>query len=393
VSDEPTIHIRLSHVSKRFGNEAAVRDVSLAVPRGSFTTLLGPSGCGKTTTLRLIAGFYEADEGDIYIGDRRVNDVPVHKRRTAMVFQDYALFPHMTVTDNVSYGLRLAHLPKPQIAERTNATLTFLGLTGLEARFPNQLSGGQQQRVALARALVMSPEALLLDEPLSNLDAKLRVSIRAELIGIQRQLGITTIYVTHDQEEALAMSDWIAVMDAGEVVQWGRPWELYYHPSTPFLADFLGAVNLVRAPVIGDTNGRLRIRLAGAVTGSGEVEVVTSGGRAGSQALLCIRPETLRLVDEHEQAPPGVTILAGEVQMRNFLGQLMRYTVRIAGQDWLVDQPDPGGAAVLDGSVRVAVNPLRIHVISADGRMPPPTDLIDDVASGTARVIDTPPGV
>jgi ABC-type Fe3+/spermidine/putrescine transport system ATPase subunit len=179
VSDEPTIHIRLNHVSKRFGNEAAVRDVSLEVPRGSFTTLLGPSGCGKTTTLRLIAGFYEADEGDIYIGDRRVNDVPVHKRRTAMVFQDYALFPHMTVTDNVSYGLRLAHLPKPEIAERTNATLAFLGLTGLEARFPNQLSGGQQQRVALARALVMSPEALLLDEPLSNLDAKLRVSIRA----------------------------------------------------------------------------------------------------------------------------------------------------------------------------------------------------------------------
>jgi ABC-type Fe3+/spermidine/putrescine transport system ATPase subunit len=391
VSD-PEIHVRLSHVFKRFGDETAVKDVSLDVPRGSFTTLLGPSGCGKTTTLRLIAGFYEADEGDIFIGDRRVNDVPVHKRRTAMVFQDYALFPHMTVADNVSYGLRLAHLPKPQISDKTNATLAFLGLTGREDRFPNQLSGGQQQRVALARALVMSPEALLLDEPLSNLDAKLRVSIRAELIGIQRQLGITTIYVTHDQEEALAMSDWMAVMNAGEVVQWGRPWDLYYHPSTPFLADFLGSVNLVRAQVLEARNGRLRIRLPGAVTGSGDVDVASAGERAGAEALLCIRPETLRLVDrDQEQMPRDAVVLAGEVTTRTFLGQLMRYTVRIAGQDWLVDQPDPGGAVVLDGSVRVAVNPLRIHVISAAGSAPPDTELIDGVVSERAGGMTHPP--
>jgi iron(III) transport system ATP-binding protein/spermidine/putrescine transport system ATP-binding protein len=370
----------------------AVKDVSLEVPRGSFTTLLGPSGCGKTTTLRLIAGFYEADEGDIYIGDRRVNDVPVNKRRAAMVFQDYALFPHMTVADNVSYGLRLARLAKPQIREKTDATLAFLGLTGREDRFPNQLSGGQQQRVALARALVMSPEALLLDEPLSNLDAKLRVSIRAELIGIQRQLGITTIYVTHDQEEALAMSDWMAVMNAGEVVQWGRPWDLYYQPSTPFLADFLGSVNLVRAPVLEAMNGRLRIRLAGAVTGSGDVDVASAGGLAGAEALLCIRPETLRLVDwEQEQMPPGAVVLTGDVTMRTFLGQLMRYTVRIAGQDWLVDQPDPGGTVVLDGSVRVAVNPLRIHVISAGGSPPSATELIDGVVSESAGGATDPP--
>jgi ABC-type Fe3+/spermidine/putrescine transport system ATPase subunit len=391
VSD-PEIHIRLSHVSKRFGNEAAVKDVSLEVPRGSFTTLLGPSGCGKTTTLRLIAGFYEADEGDIYIGDRRVNDVPVHKRRTAMVFQDYALFPHMTVSDNVSYGLRLAHLSKIQIREKTDATLAFLGLTGREARFPNQLSGGQQQRVALARALVMSPEALLLDEPLSNLDAKLRVSIRAELIGIQRQLGITTIYVTHDQEEALAMSDWMAVMNGGEVVQWGRPWDLYYHPSTPFLADFLGAVNLVRAPVLEANDERLRIRLPGAVAGSGDVHVASSGGTVGAEALLCIRPEILRLLNkDQEHMTPGAVVLAGDVTMRTFLGQLMRYTVRIAGQDWLVDQPDPGGVVVLDGSVRVEVNPLRIHVISADGT-PPQTELTRGVASETAGGATHTPG-
>jgi ABC-type Fe3+/spermidine/putrescine transport system ATPase subunit len=383
------IHVRLSHVSKRFGDDVVVNDVSLAVPRGSFTTLLGPSGCGKTTTLRLIAGFYEADGGDIEIGGRRVNDMPVHKRGAAMVFQDYALFPHMTVTDNVGYGLRIAHVPKPEIAQRVEETLAFLGLTGRGARFPNQLSGGQQQRVALARALVMSPEVLLLDEPLSNLDAKLRVSIRAELTGIQRQLGITTIYVTHDQEEALAMSDWIAVMDRGQVVQWGRPWDLYYRPSTPFLADFLGTVNLVRAPVVTALDGQVRIRLSGAQTGSADVDVASAGGQAGSEALLCIRPETLRLVDVDAELEPGVVVLDGEVTMRTFLGHLMRYTVRIAGQDWLVDQPDPGAAVVREGSVRVAVNPRRIHVIAADGGAP----VADDgapLADDGARVADDP---
>ena len=207
-------------MTKRFarGQAAAVDDVSLEIPRGSFTTLLGPSGCGKTTTLRMVAGFYEPDAGEIYLGERRITSLPVHRRKTAMVFQDYALFPHMDVADNVGYGLRLAHVNATAIHKRVGETLEFLGLAGLEKRYPGQLSGGQQQRVALARALVMSPEVLLLDEPLSNLDAKLRVSIRTELISIQRQLGVTTIYVTHDQDEALAMSDWVAVMNRGRVI-------------------------------------------------------------------------------------------------------------------------------------------------------------------------------
>jgi ABC-type Fe3+/spermidine/putrescine transport system ATPase subunit len=362
---EADIHVRLTEVSKRFGDDTVVNDVSIAVPRGSFTTLLGPSGCGKTTTLRLIAGVYEADGGDIYLGERRVNDVPVHKRGAAMVFQDYALFPHMTVAENVGYGLRIARVPKPEVAQRVDETLAFLGLTGRGGRFPNQLSGGQQQRVALARALVMSPEVLLLVEPLSNLDAKLRVSIRAELIAIQRQLGITTIYVTHDQEEALAMSDWIAVMDRGEVVQWGRPWDLYYRPSTAFLADFLGTVNLVRAAVVSASEGRLRIRLPGMASGSAMLDVATSDGRAGTEALLSIRPETLRFIDDDAEVAPSV-VLAGEITARTFIGHVMRYTVRIAGHDWLVDQPDPGAGDVREGVVRVAVNPLRIHVISTD---------------------------
>src|SRR6266496_3103269 len=244
-------HVRVVNLVKRFPGAAAaaVDNVSLEIPRASFTTLLGPSGCGKTTTLRMIAGFYEPDSGDIFIGPRRVNDVAVHRRKTAMVFQDYALFPHMSVEENVGYGPRLAGVGKDAAHKRVRETLEFLALTGLERRYPNQLSGGQQQRVALARALVMNPEVLLLDEPLSNLDARLRVSIRAELISIQRQLEITTIYVTHDQEEALAMSDWIAVMNGGRVIQYGTPWEIYYQPRTSFMADFVGAVNLVRTPL------------------------------------------------------------------------------------------------------------------------------------------------
>jgi ABC-type Fe3+/spermidine/putrescine transport system ATPase subunit len=358
----PEAHVRLVHLSKRFGGAtaAAVDDVSLEIPRGSFTTLLGPSGCGKTTTLRTIAGFYEPDAGDIFIGNRRVNDVPVHRRKTAMVFQDYALFPHMSVEDNVGYGLHLARMRRDQARRRVAETLEFLALNGLERRYPSQLSGGQQERVALARALVMCPEVLLLDEPLSNLDARLRVSIRAELISIQRQLGLTTIYVTHDQDEALAMSDWVAVMDHGRVVQWGTPWEVYYQPRTPFMADFLGSVNLVRVPVLQQHADRLTVQL-----GPHALDLPFDGTLSGGEALLAIRPETLSLGNGRAEA--GVA-LPGEVVRRTFLGHLMRYTVRVQDQDWVVDQPDPGGAELAEGAVSVLVNPRRVHVLpdSAD---------------------------
>ncbi|MCC7106772.1 MAG: ABC transporter ATP-binding protein [Chloroflexi bacterium] len=357
-----TAHVRLSHLTKRFGSgPPAVEDVSLEVPRGSFTTLLGPSGCGKTTTLRMIAGFYEPDAGDILLGDRRINDVPAHRRSTAMVFQDYALFPHMSVLQNVAYGLKLARMPRDQAAKRVAETIRFLGLAGLENRSPNELSGGQQQRVALARALVMNPEVLLLDEPLSNLDAKLRVSIRGELISIQRQLGLTTIYVTHDQEEALAMSDWVAVMNHGRVVQWGTPWEVYYQPRTPFMADFVGSVNLIRAATVSISEGRVRVRLAGR-----EVDLPLHDGAptAGADVLLSIRPETLRLAPNAQDTTDSAIPLAGMVTGRAFLGHLMRYTVRVDQQDWIVEQPDPAASPPLDGSVTVLVNAERIHVIT-----------------------------
>ena len=364
-------HVRLVKLSKRFvgGAAAAVDDVSLEIPRASFTTLLGPSGCGKTTTLRMIAGFYEPDSGDIFIGPRRVNDVPVHRRKTAMVFQDYALFPHMSVEENVGYGPRLAGVGADAARKRVHETLEFLALTGLERRYPNQLSGGQQQRVALARALVMNPEVLLLDEPLSNLDARLRVSIRAELISIQRQLEITTIYVTHDQDEALAMSDWVAVMNQGHVIQWGTPWDVYYRPRTAFMAEFLGSVNLIPSTVVGVDGTSVDVLLEGQ-----RFAVTAESPPPRNQVLLSIRPETLAIrrtaalqgnmgIGDGDLGGDGYVALAGEVVQRTFLGHLMRYTVRIGQHDWLVDQPDPGSADLAEGAVVVQVNPRRVHII------------------------------
>src|SRR5438445_12553364 len=244
-----TAHVRVSHVTKRFGGVTAVDDISFEVPRGSFATLLGPSGCGKTTTLRMIAGFYDPDKGDIVLGGRRINDLPAHRRGAAMVFQDYALFPHMSVEDNVGSGLRVSGVAEDERDRRVRETLEFVGLGALGDRWPNQLSGGQQQRVAVGRALVLEPQILLLDEPLSNLDAKLRVQLRWELRALRQRLGMTFVDVTHDQDEALALWDWIAVVNAGKVEQAGTPWEIYYHPRTSFLADFVGAVNLVPGTV------------------------------------------------------------------------------------------------------------------------------------------------
>src|SRR3989454_8768995 len=353
-------HLRVSHITKRFAGAPAVDDVSFDVPKGSFATLLGPSGCGKTTTLRMIAGFYDPDVGDIEIGGRRVNDLPAHRRGTAMVFQDYALFPHMTVYDNVAYGLRVAGRPRPELDKRVNDTLAFVGLGGMGGRWPNQLSGGQQQRVAVARALIIEPQVLLLDEPLSNLDAKLREQLRVELRILQRRLGMTFVYVTHDQDEALSLSDWIAVMNAGKVEQAGTPWEIYYHPRTSFLADFVGAVNLVPGTV-------REVRGDEVVVAFGErtVTVRRPSGlalAAGREVRLCVRPEALAL--RPPTAEPDGFRLPGIVARRAFLGDLMRYWVTVDGREWIVDQPDPGAAADFDGPVTVAVKPERIHVIA-----------------------------
>jgi ABC-type Fe3+/spermidine/putrescine transport system ATPase subunit len=353
-------HLTVRGITKRFGAAKAVDDVSFEIPRGSFATLLGPSGCGKTTTLRMIAGFYDPDEGDIILGGKRINELPAHRRGTAMVFQDYALFPHMTVKDNVGYGLRVQGAKREDRERRVQETLEFVGLGGLGGRWPNQLSGGQQQRVAVGRALVLRPEILLLDEPLSNLDAKLRVSLRWELRALQQQLKMTFVYVTHDQDEALSLSDWIAVMNAGKVEQAGTPWEIYYHPRTSFLADFVGAVNLVPGTV-------REVRGDEVVIAFGErtVAVRQPNGLAlgpGREVRLCVRPEALAL--RPPSADPDGVRLPGTVVRRAFLGDLMRYWVTVDGREWIVDQPDPGAAPDFDGPVTVAVKPERIHVIA-----------------------------
>jgi len=354
-----TAHVRVSHVTKRFGGVTAVDDVSFEVPKGAFATLLGPSGCGKTTTLRMIAGFYDPDDGDIEIAGRRVNNLPVHRRGTAMVFQDYALFPHMTVRDNVAYGLRVAHVSRSERERRVAETLAFVGLKGLEGRWPNQLSGGQQQRVAVARALVIEPQVLLLDEPLSNLDAKLREQLRVEMRILQRRLGMTFVYVTHDQEEALSLSDWIAVMNAGRVEQAGAPWEIYYHPRTAFLADFVGAVNLVPAKVtdLADDTVMVSFGRHQAVVRRPEAPL-----RAGQEVQLCVRPESFTIAPP-EVAAAGLS-LPGSIVRRAFLGDTMRYWVKVDDREWIVDQPDPGGSATLDGAVSLSLRADRVHVIA-----------------------------
>ena len=271
--------VRLEHISKIYKDPKtgkdfyAVKDTDLVIEPGSFVTLLGPSGCGKTTTLRMIAGFESPDEGEIYIGDEAVNKLTPDKRDTAMVFQSYALLPHYNVFDNVAYGLKLRKVPKDEIKERVTRILKLVELEGMEERMTNQLSGGQQQRVALARALVIEPSVLLFDEPLSNLDAKLRVSMRTEIRRIQQEVGITAVYVTHDQSEAMALSDKIIVMSKGNVEQVGTPQEIYYHPVNEFVADFIGEANFLPGDIIGESGKTIVLRPESAtLSDSGEIK-------------------------------------------------------------------------------------------------------------------------
>jgi ABC-type Fe3+/spermidine/putrescine transport system ATPase subunit len=361
--NDALVHIAIRHLTKRFGAVTAVRDVSLEITRGSFTTLLGPSGCGKTTILRTLAGFYEADEGDIFFGERRMNDVPSHRRHAAMVFQDYALFPHMTVFENVAYGLKVGGVRGEELRQKVERVLADLGLAGLGDRMPGMISGGQQQRVALARALVMEPEILLLDEPLSNLDAKLRVTVRAELRQIQRRVGITTVYVTHDQEEALAISDRIAVMYQGKVVHYGTPWEIYFTPTSVFVSDFVGTANFLRGRIREAGPQRFTLEVGGRVI---RVESPGEGFHPGEEAVLSIRPEAIQITSLPPDGP-GVNVLEGVVRTHTFVGQWVRYWVDVslrpeaAPYEFIVDVPDPRERGILEGRVFLGLDPRKIH--------------------------------
>jgi ABC-type Fe3+/spermidine/putrescine transport system ATPase subunit len=341
--------VRLLHITKRFGATLAVDDVSLDVADGSFTTLLGPSGCGKTTTLRMIAGFFAPDAGDIVIGGTRVNDLPPHRRETAMVFQEYALFPHMTVFENVSYGLRMRGVAATELRRRVRDALELVGLTAVDDKFPSRLSGGQQQRVALARALVVRPQVLLLDEPLSNLDAKLRVRVRTEIRLLQQRLGITAVYVTHDQEEALAVSDRVAVMNRGRLQQVASPLEIYHRPQNRFVADFVGLANFIDA----EGTGARRVR-------AGRHEL-TVGREVTGPVTLVLRPEAVQLLPQ--KSPDAVNVLPGRIEAMSFLGTLARYWVDVDGTRWIVDVPSPGDA-MLSGEVYLEILPERIHILT-----------------------------
>src|SRR3990170_2091053 len=329
------MQVRLDGVVKRFKAVEAMAGVSVFITEGEFFTLLGPSGCGKTTTLRIIAGFYDPDEGTVHFGDTPMNGIPPADRGIGIVFQNYALWPHMTVYGNVAYGLRIKKIPAPEIGPRVKATLRQVGLEGLEDRTPGQLSGGQQQRVAVARALVLNPRVLLLDEPLSNLDAKVRARLRSEIRRLQQDLRITAVYVTHDQEEAMVLSDRIAVMDAGRVLQIGTPIELYERPASLFVADFIGTNNLISGKVTEVAGGMARLQ-----TAAGPLRGAIVGSPApGAAAVAAIRPENLVLQDGSGSV--DVT-LRGRVVISQYLGSLVRYEVEAGkGVALLVDVSDP----------------------------------------------------
>jgi ABC-type Fe3+/spermidine/putrescine transport system ATPase subunit len=327
------VNISLRGVVKRFGTATAVDDATLDIADGELFTLLGPSGCGKTTLLRLIAGFYRPpDAGEIHFGARRVDRLPPYERNIGMVFQNYALWPHMTVRANITYGLRLRRLPAAEIALRLDRGLRQVNLLGLEDRNPGQLSGGQQQRVALARALVLNPDILLLDEPLSNLDAKIRIQVRAEIRRLQQTLGITTMYVTHDQEEALSLSDRVAVMREGRIQQVAAPKELYERPVNRFVADFVGTNNFIPGVCTARSEARTVVETAlGLVHGR-----PAAGVAAGARCVLAVRPENVAL------GPGADNVFDGRVAFASYLGNTLRYDVETAGGLTLkVDVGDP----------------------------------------------------
>ena len=331
------MRIDVKNLTKRFGPLAVVSGVTLSIQEGELFTLLGPSGCGKTTLLRLIAGFYAPDEGDILFDGQRVNDVPPHERGIGMVFQNYALWPHMTVFENVGYGLKMRSIAHSQIASRVDAVLEKVKLSGLGRRYPGQLSGGQQQRVALARALVLNPKILLLDEPLSNLDAKIRVQVRQEIRKLQKELGITTVYVTHDQEEALTLSDRIAVFNEGKVFQVGAPKELYERPANRFVADFIGVNNMIDGAVSAIEPGERRLRVK---TAFGDMSALLDERfKTGDKCILCIRPEN---ADVDGISAPDRNLLRGRITFAAYLGNTLRYDVEVApGHVFKVDVRDP----------------------------------------------------
>lgn len=352
-------NVSIQDAVKRYGNFTAVDGISLDINEGEFFTLLGPSGCGKTTLLRMIAGFNSIDRGAIYFGDQCINDVAAHKRGIGMVFQNYAIFPHLTVAQNVAYGLKAQKVKPAEIEKRVADALELVQILPLKDRKPNELSGGQQQRVALARAFVIEPSVLLMDEPLSNLDAKLRVQMRTIIKKLQRKLGITTIYVTHDQEEALAISDRIAVMKDGVVMQCDIPSQIYKKPDNPFVAGFIGVSNFIDCQIKGDSDGKAAVNMQDSAYA---FHVSTRKPYTG-KAQIAARPEQLSF---------GADGIPGHIEISTFLGDYIEYEVALStGQvvqlnEYTKDASDikPDGTAV-----HVQLDPNAVCIFSEDSEV------------------------
>lgn len=335
------------------GEFKAVDNISVDIKAGEFVTLLGPSGCGKTTTLRMVAGFEIPTSGEIYLGGDMINNLPPDKRDTAMVFQSYALFPHYNIYDNIAYGLKLKKMDKSTVKEKVNNIIDLVGLRGMENRYPNQLSGGQQQRVALARALVMEPGVLLFDEPLSNLDAKLRVYMRTEIRKIQKKVGITAIYVTHDQSEAMSLSDRIIIMNKGIIEQVGTPKEVYYTPESEFVADFIGTANFLEAKIVEIKSGTAILDL-----GETQIEAKYNGNKKpGDKCKLVLRPEAIQIAKEG--------MLSSKIMLSTFMGSYQDYVVEVMGQEIKIQDNNPQGRETFkEGEeVKISFSCLNVHVI------------------------------
>ncbi len=345
----------IKNAVKKYGDFTAVNGISLNIEQGEFFTLLGPSGCGKTTLLRMIAGFNTVDGGEICFDEQVINNLPAHKRDIGMVFQNYAIFPHLNVADNVAYGLKARKVPKAEIIPRVEEALKMVQIDQLKTRQPNELSGGQQQRVALARAFVIEPGVLLMDEPLSNLDAKLRVQMRTTIKKLQRRLGITTVYVTHDQEEALAISDRIAVMNQGNIMQIGKPEEIYRKPANPFVANFIGVSNFIDCTVDGKNAGAATVKLHDGHSFQMPLRAPYSG-----DVILSARPEQLFFSE---------TGIPAKVNLSVFLGDFIQYEVELStGQVLELNEytKDVDGAKNDGEEVYISFNPKQVSLYRKD---------------------------
>jgi iron(III) transport system ATP-binding protein len=354
-------YLVLKNLVKVFGGTkdavVAVDDVTLQVREGELVTLLGPSGCGKTTTLRMIAGFEFPSSGDIYLEGERMNDVPPNRRPTTMVFQNYALFPHMTVGQNIEYGLKIHRVPRREIRTRVEEVMRLVGLTGMAGRSSAQLSGGQQQRVSLARSLIMEPKVLLLDEPLSNLDAKLREATRIEIRKLQRRVGITSVYVTHDQEEAMTLSDRVVIMHEGRIRQIGTPSEIYAHPASRFVADFIGKANFLEARITQIIPpDSVEVDLYGARL---QVNTDTQNLTEGTEVVLVVRPESIVL----EPKRPGE--LTGVIRESVYLGSQIVYEVQLNDKVITAEVPNPQERMLFenDEEVSIRLKEKSLHIL------------------------------